>query len=154
MSLIATLLALLATGAQAADNGSVVVSAVVPSKSNCKLNAGAITLAFGTIDPASLVDAVATGSTGFVCHGSAPMATFAISADDGDFRSGPGIRRLRHTTVFGEFLRYSISLSTESGTVAKGLAQTLTITGNIRPIEFRDVLAGAYQDIVRITLVP
>lgn len=144
----------MAGGTQAADNGSMLVSAIVPSKSNCKLSAGSLTLAFGNIDPGSLVDALATGSTGFVCHGSAPIATFAISADDGNFFSGPGIRRLRHTTMPTEFMRYSISLSVESGTVDKGVAQTLTLTGNIRPIEFRDVQAGAYQDIVRITLVP
>jgi spore coat protein U-like protein len=140
--------------AQAADTGSMAVSAVVPSKSNCKFSSGSMTLDFGNVDPASTIDATATASAGFTCNGSAPLATFFISAGDGLYSTGPGARRMRHTTVATEFMAYSLALSPTSATVAKGSAQTLTVTGTIQPFQFQNVFAGAYQDTVVITLTP
>lgn len=147
-------LALMAGGAQAADNGSVSVSAVIASKSNCRFNSGAMTLPFGNVNPASVVDATATATTTFVCNGSATNATFSISAGNGLYSTGPGARRMRHATVPTEFMGYSLSLSPTSATVPKGEVQTLTVTGTIQPSQFQNVLAGSYQDTVVITLTP
>lgn len=140
--------------AQAADTGSLAVSAVVPSKNNCKFSSAAMALDFGTVNPASTVDATATVSTGFTCNGSAPLVTFVISAGDGLYSTGPGARRMRHATIATEFMAYSLALSPSSATVPKGSAQTLTVTGTIHPFQFQDVPAGTYQDTVVITLTP
>lgn len=153
LSLLAGLVGL-AGASHAAGSGSLGVSAVVPSKSNCKFNAGALVLDFGTIDPASGANATATATKTFRCNGSAPIATFSISAGDGLYSTGPGVRRMRHSTVPTEFMAYAISLSPTSASVPKGVDQVLTVTGTIQPFEFQNVRAGLYQDTVVITLAP
>jgi spore coat protein U-like protein len=140
--------------AQAAS-GSLAVSAFVPSQSNCKFSNGALTLDFGQIDPSSLVDTTASVTKTFTCNGSAPMATFSISADDGLHSIGVGARRMQHATAApSEFMAYGLSLSPASATVPKGVAQTLTVTGTIQPFQFQNARAGAYSDTVIITLTP
>lgn len=140
--------------AQAAGSSPMTVSAVVLSKSNCKFSGGAMTLDFGTLNPASSSNATASATIGFTCNGSAPMATFAISAGNGLHSSGPGARRLRHTTAATEFIAYSISLTPTSATVPKGVAQTLTVAGTIAPGAFQNATVGTYSDTVVITLTP
>lgn len=130
------------------------VSAVIISKSNCKFNAGAMALPFGTIDPASTVNATATASATFRCNGSANPATFFISAGDGLHSTAPGARRMQNTTAPAEFMAYALSLTPTTATVPKGQNQTLTVTGTVQPFEFQNVPAGAYQDTVVITLTP
>lgn len=137
--------------AQAAGNGSLAVSAVVP---NCKFSPGAVTLAFGNLNPASTVDATATASRNFTCAGRAPMATLFISAGDGLHSTGPGARRMQNTGFPAEYMTYSLSLSPTSATVPKNVAQTLTVTVTIQPSEFQNMRAGVYQDTVVVTLVP
>lgn len=154
LQVITVSLALTGGLAQAAGNSSMAVSAVIVSKSNCKFSSGTMALNFGNVDPASTVNATASTSTGFTCNGSAPMATFFISAGDGLYSTGPGARRMQHATVATEFMAYSLSLSPTSATVPKGSAQTLTVTGTIQPFEFQNVRAGTYQDTVVITLTP
>lgn len=143
-----------AAAAQAAGSSAMTVSAVVLSKSNCKFSGGAMILDFGTLNPASSANATASASIGFSCNGSAPMATFAISAGNGLHSSGPGARRMRHATVATEFIAYSISLSPTSATVPKGVAQTLTVAGTIAPGAFQNATVGTYSDTVVITLTP
>lgn len=154
LALIASLLALAGTVAQAADNGSVVVSAFVPSKSNCKFNSGTLALPFGNVNPASVVNATASASTTFRCSGSAPLATFSITASNGLYSTAPDARRMQHATVPTEFMAYSLTLSPTSATVRKGVDQTLTVMGTIQPSAFQNVPAGTYQDTVLITLTP
>lgn len=154
LPMIAVSLAFMGGLTQAAGNGSMTVSAVVVSKNNCKFSSGTMALNFGNVDPASTVDATASASTGFTCNGSAPTVTFFISAGDGLYSTGPGVRRMQHATVATEFMAYSLGLSPSSATVPKGSAQTLTVTGTIRPFEFQNVRAGTYQDTVVITLTP
>ena len=142
------------SGVQAADSGSLGVAAVVPTKNNCKFGPGALVLDFGTIDPASTSNATATASKTCVCNGASPVATFAISANDGLHSTGVGARRMRHTTVLTEFMAYSITLSPTSATVPKGADQTLTVNGVIQPFQFQNVAAGTYRDTVVISLDP
>ena len=84
------------TIATAADSKSLAVQAVVPSKSNCKFKSSSLTLDFGSIDPSSGSNAPATSSSlTFTCGGSAALATFSISMNDGLYASGVGSRRMR-----------------------------------------------------------
>jgi len=150
---LAALVAGASLPARSADAGSLNVSAVVLSKSNCKFDAGAMTLNFGTIDPSASSPAAASTTKGFSCAGSATNATFAISAADGLHSTGPGMRRLKHAAA-AEYMAYSLTLSPTSATVPKNSAQTLTVTGSIDPTEFQDRSAGVYSDTVTITLTP
>jgi hypothetical protein len=139
--------------ANAASN-TLVVGATILSKSNCKFKSAASALNFGALDPGNTTDAVKTTSVDYVCHGSAPMATFAISTDDGLHNSGPGANRMRNTAVADEYLPYALSLSPTSGTVPKNETRTLTITGTVTSQNYRSAYAGGYADTVVISLTP
>jgi len=141
------------TVADAASN-TLTVGATVISKSNCKFKSATSALNFGALDPGNTTDAVDTTSVNFVCHGSAPMATYAISTDDGLHETSPGANRMRNTAVPTEYLPYSLSLTPTSGTVAKNAIQTLTITGTVTSQNYRSAYAGDYADTVVISLTP
>lgn len=149
-------LALAACGPTAhAQTGSLSVSAVVLSKNNCKFSSNAaLALNFATIDPSSGSNATATATAGFSCAGSAPMASFSITAGDGLYPSGVGARQMRHASVLSEFLAYSLVLSPAMATVPKNAAQTLTVTGTVTPSAFGNAIAGTYSDTVALTLNP
>ncbi|MFO7982447.1 MAG: spore coat protein U domain-containing protein [Desulfuromonadales bacterium] len=138
----------------AAGSAAVSVSATILSKSQCKFNTNTAVINFGDLNPASPVDVTATATLDFVCRGSAPLATFSFSDDDGLYESGPDASRMRHATLPGEFLAYGLGLDPVSGTVAKNSPQTLTVTGTIQGIEYGTAMAGAYSDTVTITISP
>lgn len=154
LRVIALLLAGLAGSAQAAGTGSLAVTAFVPSKSNCKFSTGAMTLNFGNINQSSGVNATGSATTTFTCNGSAPLASYSVSAGDGLYSTGPGARRMRNSSLPTEFMAYSISLSPASGSIGKGVPVTLTVAGTIQPFQFQNVAAGAYADTVVLTLAP
>jgi hypothetical protein len=47
---------------------------------------------------------------------------------------------MRHSSVFTEYLPYSLALDPSSGTVPKNAPQTLTISGTVRGTDCMDVL--------------
>lgn len=147
-------LAALLGGSVHADNASLSVSAVIPTKNTCKFNASNLTLAFGTIDPTQASNITATATAGFVCNGASPSATFQISAADGMYPAGPGTRRMRHGSLATEYLPYAISMTPTSATVPKGSAQVLTVTGTLQPIHFQNAQPGSFQDTVVLTITP
>ena len=139
---------------QAAGTTSVPVNAAVLSKNNCKFQGStAVTLAFGNIDPSSA--AAATASAGLVirCGGSAALATYALTINDGLHGTGPGARRMKHTTL-NVFLPYNVSVTPASGTVAKNVNVAIAVNGTVTPANFQDATMGAYGDTLVITLNP
>jgi spore coat protein U-like protein len=143
----------LAVPAALGDTGALAVTATVLSKSNCKFDTKTAALAFGALDPAVAADVNATASVGFVCRGSAPVAAFLFTDDDGQNPSGPGARRMRHAAA-PEFLPYSLLLSPASGVIPKNAPGTLTISGAVRWADFRGSTAGAYTDSVVVSILP
>jgi spore coat protein U-like protein len=135
------------------DTGTLAVTATVLSKSNCKFDTNTSTLNFGSLDPAVSADVNATASVDFVCRGSAPIAAFLFTDDDGQNPSGPGARRMRHAAA-PEFLPYGLAFSPASGTVPKNVHRTLTISGTVRWSDFRGAMAGAYTDSVIVSILP
>lgn len=133
--------------------GTLAVTATVLSKSNCKFDTSTSTVNFGALDPAVAADVNATASVGFVCRGSAPVAAFLFTDDNGQNRSGPGARRMRHASA-PEFLPYSLLLNPASGTILKNAPGTLAITGTVRWTDFRGAMAGAYADSVVVSILP
>ena len=151
---LAALAAALASAGHA-DTGTLAVSAVVLSKSNCIITSGTtLTLPFGEIDPASATDATASVTATLRCNGSADPATFALTVGDGSHATGPAARRMRHGLLTTEFLPYSLSASPAFATIAKGATQLITISGTITPAQFQNARVGTYSDTVRITLTP
>ncbi len=153
--LLSLLLSLIATTGYAGDNTTVSVTATVLSKSNCKFRPPkTAALNFGTLDPANPVDKNASATIIFYCAGSAPMATFFISDDDGLYETGPDASRMKHTTITTEYLPYSFTVSPTSGTVLKNTDQTLTISGTVLGVDYQDASVGAYSDTVVISIEP
>jgi len=144
---------LLGTPAQAAST-SVTVQATVLSRSNCRFRSGPAVLDFGTLDPLSGLDVTATASILFRCQGSAPMATFAISRDDGLHPAGPNLPQMQHDTDGTQYLPYELTLTPTSGTVPKHVMQTLTIDGIVRGPDYATVLPGPYSDLVVLSILP
>jgi spore coat protein U-like protein len=135
------------------DTGTLAVTATVLSKSQCKFDTKTSTLNFGALDPAVAADVNATTSVGYVCRGSAPVAAFLFTDDNGQNPSGPGARRMRHAAA-PEFLPYGLAVSPASGTIPKNAPGTLTISGTVRWTDFRGSTAGAYTDSVVVSILP
>jgi spore coat protein U-like protein len=140
--------------ALAAGTASVPVNGTVLSKNVCKFRGSkSVTLAFGNIDPSSA--SAATASAGLVirCAGSAALATYALTIDDGLHGTGPGARRMKHATL-NVFLPYSVSLTPSSGTVVKNVDLDIAVDGSIAPASFQDANVGSYGDTLVVTLNP
>jgi len=152
--MVVLLILLPAFRAIAAGPNTLTVSATVLSKSNCKFNSASSTLNFGALNPLNSVDVTANASIIFVCRGSAPIATFFISDDDGLHETGPNANRMRHATVLTEYLPYDLTLSPTTATVPKNANQTLTVTGTVRAVDYQSAYVGSYADTVIITIAP
>lgn len=155
LAVVIAILASLAAAVPAAfgDTGTLAVTATVLSKSNCRFDTRTSTLDFGALDPAVAADVTASASIDFVCRGSAPVAAFLFTDDDGRNPSGPGARRMRHAAA-PEFLPYGLAFSPPSGTVPRNVHRTLTVSGTVRGTDFRGAMAGAYTDSVVVSILP
>lgn len=152
--LLAFLTVMVASVTHASGVNTLTVSATVLTKSNCKFNTANPKLNFGALDPGSSSDVTQAASVQFVCNGSAPIAAFAFSTDNGLYSTGPGAYRMRHATDTTAYLPYALSLSPATGTVSKGVNQNLTITGTVSAPDYQPALAGNYADTVVINLNP
>jgi hypothetical protein len=151
------LVLLLAAGgpsAHAVDNNILTVTATVLSKNVCKFNSATATLNFGTLDPGNPVDVTQSTIVTLRCNGSAPIAAFNITNDDGLYETGPSANRMRHATVLTEYLPYTLSLNPVSGTVPKNTNRNLTITGTVTGVNYQSAQAGNYADTVILSLNP
>ena len=140
---------LAAGGAQA-----LAVSATVLSQNVCRFtDSGPSALAFGSIDPSSSGPVVASVSTTFRCTGSAPVAIYSITSDDGLNAGAPGQPRMLHSTSAGQFLPYTLNLP-QVGSAPKNVVQTLTVTGTTTAAQYANAVAGSYADAVVLTIAP
>lgn len=133
---------------------SMAVSTTVLSKNQCKFNTANATLDFGNLDPAAAAPVNATATLTFVCRGSDPVATYLISDDQGLNSTGPGARRMQHTTQPGVYIPYGLNYTPTSGSAPRNVAQTLTVTGSLAIGSYTTAPAGAYSDTVVLTIVP
>lgn len=145
---------LLASSAEAGDGAMVSVSATVLSKSSCKFTTSTASIPFGSMDAAMSADRVVSATLDYRCQGSAPVAAFAFSTDDGLNKAGPGLPRMRHATVLTEYLPYSLGLSPSSGIINKGVVGTLTLTGTVTPANVANAVSGSFSDTVTVMLLP
>ncbi len=148
-------LALLAGAGRAAEVGTLTVSAVVLSRSNCRFaNGPPMTLGFGALDPGNPVDVTRNATARYICRGSAPIATFAFEDDGGRYETAPGARRMRHATLASEFLPYDLTYSPPSGSIPRNTWRTLTVSGTVKGTDYTGIAAGAYSDTVVISILP
>ena len=153
----AILFLLLGPASARCESAAVFVSATVLSKNNCKFsNPSSLTLNFGVLDPGVPIppDSTARASIDFVCRGSAQLAAFGFTDDDGLYETGPNANRMRHSSVPTEYLPYTLSLDPASGIVPKNVPRTVTVSGTVRGADYQNAYAGSYSDSVVITLLP
>jgi spore coat protein U-like protein len=153
-ALAALALAAGAVAAQAADSGTLQLSAVVLSRNQCKFNTESLAIDFGAIDPSSTATYTKSGSISFTCRGSSLFFVWDVSGNNGQhYSSGLAKRQMRHATVTSEFLPYSLSLPA-SGWAFNSIARTLTVTATIAPVDYQNAIAGSFTDTVQLTLTP
>ena len=150
----ALLLAAACTHAQAQTaGGDIAVTLTILSKSNCKFTTtpAAPALAFGSVHPGTTGAVTASLNATFECKGSAPAATFLVSAGNGLFFNGT--RRMRHTNATS-FLPYSVTLSPTTATAPKNTPVNLTVTATLAVPDFQDAIAGFYADTLVVSVTP
>ncbi len=145
---VAMALTLLAVGTGiAAGLNTLTVSANVVG--TCKFNSATSTLAFGALDPSSVADATATGSTTFWCT---KGAIYTLSNDGGLNNSGGP--RMKHAAL-AEFIPYALTLTPSAATGSgPSIPITLTIDGLISNADYVNASAGDYADTVVISVIP
>lgn len=153
-TLVAVTGTFVSAAAFATDTHTLNVSATVTAV--CKFNSAAatsLTIAnSGTsVDPSIAVDATGTANVLFRCTSG---TTSSISAGNGNNFSG-GSRRVAAGT---NYIPYSLALSgtaqSGSGFSGAGADKTLSATGTIIQADFQNASAGAYTDVVVLTVTP
>jgi hypothetical protein len=150
------LLALLlcaASSALAGGGHTLTVSAVVVSNNSCRFLTAASTLNIGAIDPAGTAARSASTNIRIRCTGSGLFATWGISNNSGLYGLGSNALRMRHATVPGEYMAYSLTYPT-SGTAFWIIPQTITITATVAAADYQNARPGAYSDTVILSLLP
>lgn len=133
-----------------AGTASIPVSASVTG--TCQINSGN-TIAFGTLDQTSTAAATLPATNiSFWCTKGTTVGT--ITLGNGVNYSGSSRRMLGTTN--GDYIAYSITAGTPSGTsgLGKTTALTLPISGSIANADFVDVSADTYADTVSVTIAP
>ncbi len=148
------LLATIAGGTAFSASFNFTASAIVLSKNQCRFLSNNVTLDFGNLDPTSGAPVNATTTVDFRCQGSTPIASYAISDDDGMHETGPNANRMQHAVNAAQYIPYALSMSPTSGNIPKNVTQTLTITGSINGADYAAAQIGAYTDLVVISILP
>lgn len=140
--------------ALAAGNAIVSVGATVVSNNNCRFRApGSATLAFGNINPSSSANATASATLTIRCGGASPLVSYALSHNSGLHETGVNLNRMKRGPL-NDYLPYTLTLTPSSGTMARNVNRTITLTGTVTPASFQNAAMGAYGDTVVITLSP
>ena len=131
---------LAAGNALAADNADINVSATVLGA--CSFDAATFDLAFGDIDPTSLVDATASVDVEFTCSNGTDWTLDDVSGT--------------HTTtgaVSADPLDYSIAAHATTGT-GDGGTQAVTLDGTVAVADFSVATSDVYNDTINININP
>jgi spore coat protein U-like protein len=139
--------------AGAAGSHTITVAATVLSADKCSFIGGGSTPVNLAIDPSSAAPVAGTASVQFHCVGNAPVASYALSADNGLYGASPSTLRMRHATSPGNYLPYTLAFPS-GGTVPKNTTSTITVTATVMPADFQDALPGSYSDTVTLTVTP
>ncbi|MEJ8839032.1 spore coat protein U domain-containing protein [Ramlibacter sp. AN1133] len=137
----------------ASDSGALTVTATVVGRTGCLfLNSSNPTLDFGVIDQASTANATAATTVTVRCRGNI-FVNWSIAVDNGLNPTGTGVRRLRHESIAGELMPYTLTVTPTNGFffLFAG-SRTIDVTGSIAPANFQPAAAGAYSDTVKLTL--
>jgi len=137
-------------GAHAADNQNLNVTATVQSL--CKFSSTQQTLTFGLLDPSNSVLVNGTGAAvTYKC--TKGVAATGVTANNGS-NFGDGSRRMSNGT---DFIPYALTISngTQTGQgFGPGTDLSLTVGGTVAANSYQNASAGAYTDVVQLTIAP
>ena len=140
---------------QAASLSNLTINAVILSKSQCRFrNPNSATIDFGNLDPSSGVPVATTTGLIIRCGGSADPATYLITDDNGLSSTGPGARRMQHTSLPGNFIPYYLSYTPATGTISRNTDAPITVNASILGTDYQSVPTGPYSDTVILTVAP
>lgn len=153
--LLAALAASVALPCAAADNANITVSATVLSRAVCFFSSNnALAITIPTINPSGSATASGNVGTSFWCLGLTQTGTYLVTASDGQYSPGAGLRRLRHSTVTTEFMDYSLAISPSSGFANRFQVVNVNVVASIAPSAYGGARAGSYSDTVVLTVAP
>ena len=147
ISIIASLVAAgFSAGAIAADNEQVKVTASVTP--NCQVVSHQ-DINFGALDPAQAIDVKAAGALTFACTKS---VNYTLTADKGMNASGDK-RRMKGSEE--NFLAYALAQDSFTGK-GQGFSTPITVALNatVAGVDYKDLPAESYADVLRVTVMP
>ena len=121
----------------------------------CTFRTAPTAMNFGTLDPASTADVIATSDVTIRCSPPGPNPVpYTIADNNGLYFGGAtASRRMRNTAVTTEFLPYDLSY-TAAGSIPRNTNVVITFTGTVRASSYQDAYIGAYGDSITITINP
>ncbi len=150
--LLLALLLCAASSALAGGGHSLTVSAVVVSNSTCNFTTSATTLNLGAIDPTGTAARTASANVRLRCTG-ALITAWGISNNAGLHGLGSNALRMRHASVPGEYLPYSLTYP-KTGSAFFLLQQTIAVGASVAATDYQNARPGAYSDTVVLSLLP
>ena len=119
----------------------------------CKFSSTVQTFTFGTLDPSAAVLTAGSGASVKYRCTKGTVATGVTAGNGGNFLAGS--RRMGNGT---DFINYSLNVAggTQTGTGFATAANdlSLTLTGSVLAVDYQNVSAGAYTDIVVLSVAP
>lgn len=144
--MVAACAALMMSGAQAADNHTINVSATVAAQ--CRFNAASTDVLFN-LDPASLAIATQSASILYRCtKGTTPAFTFSSASTS----SGAGGNLVNGAELIP--YTYVTSAPVDGTGLGPMHDKTLTVDVSVSQINAANVTPGTYTDTIAITLNP
>lgn len=120
---------------------------------NCRFTTASATLNFGALDQSIGNDVTINASLIARCSGVDPI-TYAITDDDGIYKTGINANRMVNTTYPAQFIPYSLTYAPLAGGIPRNTNFTVTLTGVAKGVDYINAYEGAYTDTVILTINP
>jgi len=140
---LALILSTMLAGSALAVTQDITVSASV--KGTCKINSGPASILLGELDPLTGTGASNTAGLEFWCtKGTAYTVSDNIVTHE-----------LTHATLPAEKISYTFAITDYTGAgTGPGAPETLTATATVANDSFNNNAAGAYSQVVTVTIAP
>ncbi len=157
---LALSISLLVASGIAAASGTTTLTVNAKISGGCKVSTAPALLDFGTIDPNSTANAVATQTFAMKCSNG---TTSTATTDDNGLHFAAATKNMAHSVTATALLPYALAYTNDTGFAGAGFGaaaatRVVTVTGTITPAQFSGALAttGAqiYADTVVITVNP
>ena len=152
---LALSVSLLIASSMAAAGGTTTLTVNAKIAAGCKVSTAPALLDFGTIDPNSAVNAVATQTFAMKCSNG---TTSTATTDDNGLNFASATKNMKHSVTATALLPYALAYTNDTGFVGAGFSnaaasRVITITGTITPAQFSGALATTGAQVYADTVV-